>query len=46
MIAIIYYLIYLNLDRNEDARGQDSGPVQENNKSEDEPKEDVGGWFS
>ena len=33
------------VDRNEDARGQDSGPVQENNKSEDEPKEAVAGWF-
>ena len=27
------------VDRNEDARGQDSGPVQSNNESEDEPKE-------
>ena len=26
------------VDRNEDARGKDSGPVQENNKSEDEQK--------
>ena len=34
------------VDRNEDARGQDSGLVQENNKSEDEPKEAVAGWFS
>ena len=34
------------VDRNEDARGQDSGPVQENNTSEDEPKEAVAGWFS
>ena len=33
------------VDRNEDARGQDSGSVQENNKSEDEPKESVAGWF-
>ena len=31
------------VDRNEDARGQDSGPVQENNVSEDEPKEAVAG---
>ena len=31
------------VDRNEDARGQDSGSVQENNKSEDEPKEAVAG---
>ena len=31
------------VDRNEDARGQDSGPVQENNISEDEPKEAVAG---
>jgi large subunit ribosomal protein L17 len=31
------------VDRNEDARGQDSGPVQEINKSEDEPKEAVAG---
>ncbi len=31
------------VDRNEDARGQDSGLVQENNKSEDEPKEAVAG---
>ena len=30
------------VDRNEDARGQDSGPVQ-NNKSEDEPNEAVAG---
>ena len=30
------------VDRNEEARGQDSGPVQDNN-SEDEPKEDVAG---
>ena len=34
------------VDRNEDARGQDSGPVQINNTSEDEPKETVSGWFS
>ena len=34
------------VDRNEDARGQDSGPVQTNNTSEDEPKEAVAGWFS
>ena len=34
------------VDRNEDARGQDSGTVQENNKSEDEPKEAIAGWFS
>ena len=34
------------VDRNEDARGQDSGPVQINNVSEDEPKEAVAGWFS
>ena len=34
------------VDRNEDARGQDSGPVQENNNSEDEPKEAIAGWFS
>ena len=31
------------VDRNEDARGQDSGPVQENNVSEDEPREAVAG---
>ena len=31
------------VDRNEDARGQDSGPVQEINKSVDEPKEAVAG---
>ena len=31
------------VDRNEDARGQDSGPVQINNTSEDEPKEAVTG---
>ena len=31
------------VDRNEDARGQDSGTVQENNKSEDEPKEAIAG---
>ena len=31
------------VDRNEDARGQDSGPVQINNTSEDEPKEVVAG---
>ena len=30
------------VDRNEEARGQDSGPVQDNN-SEDEPKEAVAG---
>ena len=29
------------VDRNEDARGQDSGPVETNNTSEDEPKEAV-----
>ena len=34
------------VDRNEDARGQDSGPVQINNTNEDEPKEAVAGWFS
>ena len=34
------------VDRNEDARGQDSGPVQINNTSEDEPKEGVAGWLS
>ena len=31
------------VDRNEEARGQDSGPVQINNTSEDEPKEAVAG---
>ena len=31
------------VDRNEDARGQDSGPVQINNTSEDETKEAVAG---
>ncbi len=31
------------VDRNEDARGQDSGPVQNNNTNEDEPKEAVAG---
>ena len=31
------------VDRNEDARGQDSGPVQINNASEDEPKEATAG---
>ena len=31
------------VDRNEDARGQDSGPVQINNTSEDEQKEAVAG---
>ena len=31
------------VDRNEDARGQDSGPVQINNTSEDEQKEAVSG---
>ena len=31
------------VDRNEDARGQDSGPVQEINKSEAESKEAVAG---
>ena len=31
------------VDRNEDARGQDSGPVRTNNSSEDEPKEAVAG---
>ena len=31
------------VDRNEDARGQDSGPVQDNNSEEDEPKEAVAG---
>ena len=31
------------VDRNEDARGQDSGPVQTNNASEDEQKEVVAG---
>ena len=31
------------VDRNEDARGQDSGPVQTNNTTEDEPKEVVAG---
>ena len=31
------------VDRNEDARGQDSGPVQTNSTSEDEQKETVAG---
>ena len=31
------------VDRNEDARGQDSGPVQINNTNDDEPKEAVVG---
>ena len=31
------------VDRNEDARGQDSGPVQINNTTEDEAKEAVAG---
>ena len=31
------------VDRNEDARGQDSGPVQTNSTNEDEPKEAVAG---
>ena len=31
------------VDRNEDARGQDSGPAQTNNLSEDESKEAVVG---
>ena len=31
------------VDRNEEARGQDSGPVQINNSAEDEPKEAVAG---
>ena len=31
------------VDRNEDARGQDSGPVLTNNTSEDEQKESVAG---
>ena len=31
------------VDRNEEARGQDSGPVQINNTTEDEPKEAVTG---
>ena len=31
------------VDRNEDARGQNSGPVQINNTNEDEPKEAVAG---
>ena len=31
------------VDRNEDARGQDSGPVQISNTTEDEPKEAVAG---
>ena len=34
------------VDRNEDARGQDSGPVQISNTTEDEPKETVAGWFA
>ena len=29
------------VDRNEDARGKDSGPVQLNNENEDEPKDAV-----
>tara|TARA_B100000161_G_scaffold135693_1_gene96258 strand:- start:24 stop:464 length:441 start_codon:yes stop_codon:yes gene_type:complete len=31
------------VDRNEDAKGQDSGPVQISNTTEDEPKEAVAG---
>ena len=31
------------VDRDEEARGKDSGPVQNNNKNEDEPKEAVAG---
>ena len=31
------------VDRDEDARGKDSGPVQTNNATEDEPKEAVAG---
>ena len=31
------------VDRNEDARGKDSGPVQINNTTEDEPKEAIAG---
>ena len=31
------------VDRDEDARGQDSGPVQANNTNEDEPKEAITG---
>jgi large subunit ribosomal protein L17 len=31
------------VDRDEDARGKDSGPVQTNNANEDEPKEAVAG---
>tara|TARA_B100001027_G_scaffold202124_1_gene162659 strand:- start:541 stop:981 length:441 start_codon:yes stop_codon:yes gene_type:complete len=31
------------VDRNEEARGQDSGPVQINNTTEDEPKEAIAG---
>ena len=31
------------VDRDEDARGKDSGPVQTNNKDEEEPKEAVAG---
>ena len=34
------------VDRNEDARGKDSGPVQTNNAIEDESKEAVAGKFS
>ena len=34
------------VDRNEDAKGQDSGPVQISNTTEDEPKEAVAGWFA
>ena len=31
------------VDRDEDARGKDSGPVQSTNQSEDEPKEAIAG---
>ena len=31
------------VDRNEEARGKDSGPIQNNNVNEDEPKETVAG---
>ena len=31
------------VDRDEDARGKDSGPVQNNNTNEDEPKEAIAG---
>jgi large subunit ribosomal protein L17 len=31
------------VDRDEDARGKDSGPIQSTNKNEDEPKEAVAG---